>query len=178
MNTENLEALAVWLEAGAPHKVVSSGENFLAINSFDMRDGVCIEEVYRNDEHNVCGTSCCIAGAATQFFAPQWVMEQIESEGGAFRGEELSFYSRFAGKGRLGVREKAMELLGLDDEQATLLFTPPEKLPYISYSSITPADAAITIRNLMASGKVDWSHVQERNRNSEEWDYEDGSMGV
>jgi hypothetical protein len=44
MHTQNLEQLALWLEAGAPHV------------TFDMDVGAAVKPD--------CGTSCCMAGAA------------------------------------------------------------------------------------------------------------------
>jgi hypothetical protein len=44
MHTQNLEQLATWLEAGAPHV------------TFDMLYGAAVEPD--------CGTTCCMAGAA------------------------------------------------------------------------------------------------------------------
>jgi hypothetical protein len=112
--------IAEWLEAGAPVRGKVVG--------FDM--GTVMHE-------DICGTVCCIAGAAIQFFTP-------------FRS--LTAYSDDVlgtPYGKYGQRE-----LGLTESQAQALFCPPGS--YSKPNAYTPDWAARTIRHFLATGIVDW----------------------
>ena len=93
-----------------------------------------------------CGTVCCIAGAATQFFND----ENGEIAGEAFEKSAESW----TGTGEadwLVVASEARYLLGLERLQAKELFE-----PNVRWTSITPEIAAKVIRHLMETGEVNW----------------------
>ena len=118
MNIERLNIIAEWLEAGAPHKD--------GVDGFDMRDW---------KRYTDCGTMCCIAGTAYQFFG----------------GEGKSFFIQ------------AANLLELDYKTAERLFYALKGSPgegVIDLATITPAWAARCIRKLIATGEVDWVGTQ------------------
>jgi hypothetical protein len=77
-----------------------------------------------------CGTPCCIAG---------WAAGNV------------------AGLDEEDVFHVAAALLDLSSTLAVQLFIPP--FDGARWGMITPAQAAITLRNLAATGIVDWSHV-------------------
>lgn len=85
-----------------------------------------------NWRHHNCGTPSCIAGWAAAL-------------------------SRGDTKGITGipvhVSDIAIEYLDLDDEQAHDLFCPPGH----DWESITPSDAAATLRLFAETGKVKWA---------------------
>lgn len=132
---QRLEVVARWLEAGAPH-VDDKG-----VVGFDMSVGV-----RRTD----CGTACCIAGAVCQFNRP-------------FRGlkedDEAGFWSSDPECGVLG---RAIDLLDISYFDAEDLFAPDTYDGDDGWSHVTPADAALTIRKYLATGRVDWSHVENK----------------
>jgi len=141
MNRENLEVLAQWLEAGAPHR-----NN---VDKFDMHDGIRID---------ACGTACCIAGAAIQFFGngEAEAMYAVAIERYTERGVgKVPFYPNF--RGERTVLSFGAELLDLTPEQAADLFTPC-RYEY-DWDKITPAHAATAIRNFLKTGEVNWSHL-------------------
>lgn len=156
MNIERLTRLAEWLEGGAMHHRIN----------FDMNKGISIEEVPPTvEELSACGTSCCIAGAAVQFFDEdfdEWLRGMIaptddELEAVAGTETEVGWYS---------VLVKARRLLELSEKQAESLFEPHARhdrftdrgdLAYYN----DPDWAARVIRNLIATGAVDWEGTKE-----------------
>jgi hypothetical protein len=131
---QRLEIVAKWLEAGAPH-VDEKG-----IVSFNMNVGI---------KYGDCGTTCCIAGAVCQFSKP-FVASDIDCI-------EQGFYSLDPEYGVLG---RAIDLLGISRLDADKLFTPDVVDEDGDWKHITPAQAATTIRKYLATGAVDWSHVE------------------
>lgn len=109
-----------------------------------------------------CGTPSCIAGWAAFVSNPEeWSVTPVGD-----------------------VVEKATEFLGLSSEESRNLFYPritPEMLGvsrievrgkeddetwtlsevHLTYSSITPAEAIVTLENLIETGKVDWTHCSD-----------------
>lgn len=140
MNKERLSKLADWLEAGAPHEHVE----------FDMGSFLGLTDANGNMTQNVkeaCGSLCCIAGCAAQFFAPDELVAAIEIGG--------------VGYNVLHIATKALDL---DMKDARLLFLPPTNdLAYVGYSydNITPKMAAKVIRHLIKTGKVDWRVISK-----------------
>lgn len=145
MRKKRLIQLAEWLEAGAPHERIE----------FDMSTGITtvLRKKYdpKAPEQNVCATSCCIAGAATQFFATKKSLKEL------MFGDNVEWDSAHVAKTNWRpVRRAAMDLLGLDETQADRLFTPDAFwYGYLSEYS-DPQWAARTIRNLLKTGVVDW----------------------
>ena len=111
MNVERLNIIAEWLEAGAPHK--------------DGIDGFNMEDWHKEDE---CGTTCCIAGAAIQFF-------ETDSDPNT-------------------PLQTAARLIGLDSRDASELFYATDVDDPLE--NISAAWAARCIRKLIATGEVDW----------------------
>ncbi len=173
MQKERLLALACWLEGGAHHKLQIHGREVV----FDMANGIkVLADVGQDFDPNTCGTACCIAGAAVEFFAPERairllseVREEVEGfdegtdEEDPIERESLwdiSLQAKFYTDGfGLGVAEIAENLLGLTTEQARKLFVPNNQ-PSLSHSSLRdfndPARAARVIRHGVATGQFDW----------------------
>jgi hypothetical protein len=133
MNVEPLEAIARWLEAGTPHKD--------GVVGFNMSMGIV---------RGACGTTCCIAGAACEFFS-------------TVRPSSSFFYASWS----LYVAPEAKKILGLSDFEAHALFFGPNPAEFEGVSdrreaqSVTPAWAARCIRRLIATGKVDWQGTRD-----------------
>lgn len=90
-----------------------------------------------------CGAAACIAGIAA-LHAGMKVRELVESFGSE-------------------IFNAAAEYLGLSDRQAFGLFmAETDNKMSVSLHDITATDAALTVRKLIDTGKVDWSHVNER----------------
>lgn len=119
--------VAVWLEAGAPHKGDVAG--------FDLSVGVEMRDP-------ACGTVCCIAGALVQFNEP--VTEKLKAQ-----MENDDYDSEYNWS---TIFERGMEIAGLDDDDASALFEPD----VWDRSEITPAQAALVIRHYVATDEVNW----------------------
>lgn len=146
MHIERLTILALWLEAGAPH--VGS------VKGFDIEVGI---KALGPDVES-CGTVCCIAGAATQFFG---------DDAGQLRRSAALFWSddEWAPNeaGWDPVFNQARELLELDEVIAEQLFIPAtaeNRLmdlvdnDWLEFND--PVLAGRVIRNLIATGEVNW----------------------
>ncbi len=149
MNVELLTKIAEWLEAGAPHEQ-NRGMRF------DMEHIIMLPSENEAQKENWCGTSCCIAGAAIAFSAPQIL-------------KELHLHQRFDGEATTDGWDDGVDLLDLDEGVAQYLFAPwdyeyPEEVDDRQAmgrwankpEKITPAWAGRTIRHLIATGKVRW----------------------
>lgn len=147
----HLERVASWLESGAPHV----GE----IAAFDMNDTISLMSSSQAGDlpwnkgvnKNSCGTACCIAGAIVQF--------DLEDRQGKMAADWNDACKRIEDS----ILTTAKKLAGLNDKIANSLFCPCDqdfndcgKTP-IEYSDISPAIAAKTIRNFLATGKVIWN---------------------
>lgn len=115
-----------------------------------MSNGVKLEEAaFDKKDLSDCQTSCCIAGAATQFFDKTWldtlIAERLSTGELDADDLELPFY------GSYGVFYQAQELLDLDDEQAENLFTPGGRYTTSFAEYNNPAWAARTICHLIAT---------------------------
>lgn len=134
MNKQRLAAIAEWLEGGAKHADVE----------FDMSVSL-IPYDPENADHNKCGTTCCIAGAAVHFFDPKF--EAAESP-----GEEVSWFR---------VKDRALKLLDLDYVTGRVLFEPSSTGSYDELADYNdPAWAARVVRNLIKTGSVDWDGME------------------
>ncbi|WEM34450.1 hypothetical protein [Xanthomonas phage X1] len=146
MNRERLIYIAEWLEAGAPHKGKVKG--------FDISVGV---QALKSDAPS-CGTTCCIAGAATQFFND----EDGELANAAFGFSEWQEDDATNEAEWDAVFYEAQDLLELDHKTAVDLFIPvgatgiyAEGTNWSDFND--PYKTARVIRNLLETGKVDWS---------------------
>lgn len=150
MNIENLNVVLAWLDAGAPevqtpHFGLVSGFNMAVFNSAlkgrVKNDGIEARSWAREDpndpysplHHNFCGAVCCIAG---------FTYSQFDGDKG------------FCTAGRH---------LGLSTRQYEALFygynwdnTNRRMGKDFDLYEITPAQAARTIRHLIATGDVKW----------------------
>lgn len=138
MNTERLNILADWLEAGAPHERAGM--------RFDMEIGIEV------DHDNGCATACCIAGAAVQFFDPTWVAEKVEA------ALDDDFES---GVPWMSVRSAAAALLDLDIETARGLFEPHLNTSWDLSDFKDPVRVARVVRHFAKTGTVDWALYDE-----------------
>lgn len=147
MNTERLAKIAAWLEAGAKHSTMV----------FNMSSGLVVTNVstFDRSKPTECQTSCCIAGAAVQFFGD---MEQMSNSAALRSGDaetgakELSWYE---------VSDQAADLLGLSAGDDRALFVPSLRFGGDLPDYNDPAWAARTIRHLIATGEVDWNATRE-----------------
>lgn len=145
MNVPRLLEIALWLANGAKHSKIV----------FDMSKGVKLEEAaFDKKDLSACQTSCCIAGAATQFFDKTWIdtliAERLSTGDLNADASEVPFY------GSKGVFSQAQELLDLDDEQAENLFIPGGCFGTRFAEYNDPDWAARTICHLIATGVADW----------------------
>lgn len=122
MNVDKLTEIAEWLEAGAPERN--------GVVEFDMRHFI------EPNVHRLCGTTCCIAGAALQFEAAE-----------PYADTDEVFERLF-----MTVGEAARYVLDLTNKQAEWLFH--------GRLGASPAWAARCIRKLIATGKVDWAGTE------------------
>lgn len=150
MNVPRLLEIALWLANGAKHSKIV----------FDMSNGVKLAEAaFDKKDMSVCQTSCCIAGAATQFFDKTWIdtliAKHLSTGDRDADDSEVPFY------GSEGVFSQAQELLDLDDEQAKNLFTPGGRYSASFAKYNDPNWAARTICHLVATGSADWEATKE-----------------
>lgn len=146
MNIDRLTYIAQWLEAGAPHLGKVQGFNI----------SVGIKAISSDPE---CGTVCCIAGAATQFFN--------DEDGYLVRRaiEDIDSAAPSAGEAPWDlVFIEAMNLLDLTEDQATALFIPVGESNSLSLDGVQrywsdfndPIKAAKVIRNFIETNEVNW----------------------
>jgi len=152
MHIERLTKLAEWLEAGGKHELVH----------FDMTSGIRFSEEVEMErltpeEINACGSSCCIAGAAVQFFNnPVAMIRAAIEDNDMYDTTEVPWHT---------VKEEAAELLELDSDVASWLFEPNYYAHIVDHYNLgafnDPAWAARTIRHLIATGEVNWKAMKE-----------------
>ena len=146
MNINRLKQLAEWLEAGAPHERIT----------FDMSKGISFKVIESFDPKQImaCKTSCCMAGAAVQFFnKPEALLRKELKESPQSFNIGESYELKW-----LSVKTHAASVLGLDKEKAELLFEP--NYGYDLHKFNDPQWAARTIRHLIATGEVDWLSME------------------
>lgn len=91
-------------------------------------------------EETKCGTIACIAGAAVQFNDPL-------------------YYLRYLYEDSIG--KKAQELLGLTEEQATLLFYPFDKYDDLEFTQhLPPQKIAKVLQHFIDTNEIDWEMVK------------------
>jgi len=138
MNKRRLAGIARWLERGAPHK-----KNVV---EFNMVEGFKYKDVKATAaETNACGTTCCIAGAAVQFYSKP--VELIEKAMQETTYPHIPWFM---------VRNEAEELLGLDSKTADKLFMGRMASGGNCRHLVDSKWAARVIRKLIATGEVDW----------------------
>lgn len=159
MQKERLLALACWLENGAKH----IGKH---PTTFDMSVGIRVDEpVGEYDfDPNACGTACCVAGAAVQFFAPAAaedlindVKEALKNEAGVYEEnnelpdrddwyleQQVGFFAGLSGLPGPRIFEIGSSVLGLTERQARMLFLPSEtyKDEYVTHEPPEHAELA------------------------------------
>ena len=104
------------------------------VNDFDMRHWV---------EQNECGTSCCLAGAIVQF-------DQAAKGLNTLTDGDVSEISEGAANEYCEIGDYAGDLCGLNPAEAQSLFR--------ENMDATPADAAVTIRRYLSTGKLYWDY--------------------
>lgn len=127
------------------------------MSKFSMSSFLALTDANDNMTQNVkeaCGSLCCIAGCAAQFFAPDELVAAIEIGG--------------VGYNVLHIATKALDI---DSVTAQLLFLPSgSDLTYYggrgyqrvcSYKDITPQMAAKVIRHLIKTSGVNWQVIWE-----------------
>lgn len=156
MNTERILELADMLDAHA--EAVAKLESLSPDMGFNMTTW---GDKRRDDvSGHTCGTAACIAGWAAAAFGYTGRAKKFNPK----RAEGLGDYGCYND----GVIEVMGRVLGLTEDQARRLFVPDDVwdygwlLSYYEFVSITPSEAAVCLRNLAATGKVDWTHVKER----------------
>lgn len=140
MNVKLLERIATWLENGAVEV-----DRFGNPIEFNMAVGV-------KSGHEDCGTACCIAGAAVQFVNPVMIQGYFENNEADFDWEGMTEMPWSS------VQEAAWLYTGLDRQLASQLFEPQyhSNRSYLLEDYSDPVLAAKVIRNLIATGIVDW----------------------
>lgn len=147
MNIERLTKIAEWLENGALHEHIK----------FDITNGFVFRLVPGSDVKPTCATSCCLAGAAVQFFndPAKLIAKAIE----------LNWSRNFIGSDKqeiawIVINGEARELLDLDILQADALFEPwfRGNQSFLGHNESEDfndaALAAKTIRNFIATGGI------------------------
>jgi hypothetical protein len=143
MNVDKLVRVAEWLEAGAPTVGKLAGFNmadtieYAPFSSATQNDG-------RHMEHQ-CGTICCIAGAVVQFELQEIYGEMADNDDAVMVKHEF-----VVGK---SILTTAADIIGIDDDTADRLFVPAG----VSLHNATPEQGATVIRELIATGEVNWA---------------------
>ena len=121
-----------WLDAGAPHKDLSEEVKDLGFNmEHSIYSGSSLDRPF-DQANNVCGTACCIAGAAV-LFNPK-VFSDAEQ----------------------GVLSYVAERIHLTAENKHALFNTFGEGFDIPFENITPAIASATIKRFLETGIVTW----------------------
>lgn len=139
MNTNLLDRIACWLEAGGKEdgRVFHMGVGFW---------------------NSGCRTVCCVAGAACDFVGavPREFYMPASRDPDSGIWSDAGMIGLDYSWGSIAV--KARDLLGLDDITADELFEPDST---DEGKEFTPAWAARCIRKLMATGVVDWDGTRD-----------------
>lgn len=133
---KSLEAVARWLEAGAPHLELDTG---LTVDRFQMDEVVKVSDS--------CGTSCCIAGAVCQF-------QGLGMDTRTYNGGMDWF-------GDDGAFELASTHLSISEENAHRLFEPWCHFYGDIESFNSAARGAAVIRSFLLTGEVEWNRFND-----------------
>ena len=133
---KSLEAVARWLEAGAPHLELDTG---LTVDRFQMDEVVLVSDS--------CGTSCCIAGAVCQFQGLGMATRNIDG-GLDWFGDEGAF-------------NLATTHLGISEEDAHRMFEPWNHFYGDDESFNSAARGAAVIRHFLLTGQVEWDRFND-----------------
>ena len=113
-------------------------KHFSMYDYIHVRDDLPIEVTKLQEVFKDCGTEACIAGWAAFLAKPHEVIDKFD------------------------IRQVAVEYLELDPYTSAHLF-----VAGVAMSVTDPKDAALVIRNLIATGKVDWSLVVDEDYEEE-----------
>jgi len=143
MNIELLEKTAKWLEAGAPER------------NFNM--AVVVDWIGGTPDaapENWCGSMCCIGG---------YIWQQTVSS------DDIEEISKALNGG--GICLQAADAVGIDWSVADALFFVKSTSSGLSYrrgwSTITPAQAARAVRNVMERGEPYWEEILDLEEDEE-----------
>lgn len=109
INVKAFEPVLEWLDAGAPHAKARGMK-------FDMKVTISVTPESPTGR-DWCGSACCIAGAAVVFEEPDYLLPLVDH---AIESARLCNI----GESNLHIWENAKDLLGLNSEEASLLFAP------------------------------------------------------
>lgn len=141
---QRLERVAQWLEAGAPHITLDDNGVVREFEGFNMGNTV------------TCGSACCIAGAVCQFDKPYSVQDFIDIVGNHTYGNMEFFADPKNGDKHQGVMPRAVELLGISEEDALALFIPEETGLDLDLIN-DPYLGARVIRTYLETGEITWA---------------------
>lgn len=146
MNLKNLETLAQWLEAGAPH------QNFTMEYALNLTEDIEDEPEFFLDQRGQtldtdCGTVCCIAGAAFLMSkAPEGQMLPDPET-------QVTLVRRYPHWNTL--EKEALEWLGLEAQYPDASFQHDLFDPNMAPPRCTPRQAAEAVRRVM-KGEEPW----------------------
>ena len=129
MNIERLSEIATWLEAGAPHEEggMAFDMNYVYFTQEEAAGLFGKSHVLPKD----CGSVACIAGTAVAWYNPDYLNNYCEGY--------------------------AAQALGLTEKEAVMLFSPLDYYYDDGLPDFSPKSVAKVIRNLIKTGKIDWS---------------------
>lgn len=134
MNAENLRILADHVEKLPMLEKNKSPHSKRTTDAFSMG-------TWHNMKKMGCGAVACLGGWSSMLFLTPDQQSDVLEERQSLGGENRLI----------------RDALGLNSEQMELLFYP--KTAY--WEDIQPAQAASVVRNLIATGKVDWTPVYD-----------------
>lgn len=120
----------------------------------DVRDELEFGDEVKTHVGHQCGTTACIAGWASLHVTKEGTLlskgrtsNEIYEVADELDGTDLSTYAT-----------AAQNILGLDDDQAALLFEPMNFGDHGNHDwdEVTPRQAAKVLRHLVKTGDVDW----------------------
>lgn len=143
LNIPLFETLLTWLDAGAPE---ADNNGF----GFNMRDYIAGKTTDTNGHW--CNSTCCIAGFGVMQ-DPDFAINANRVSYVGFEGETINLFDAAGGN----IYDRAIRAFGLTGLQACSLFCPSDQECKMEYVAITPAMAAVAVRNLLDTGEVKWN---------------------